>query len=270
MARRINLPVVLSYLAAVPLTARVGFSQPFTLFGYTSSNSYVQLQAPSAFAKTISTSTGYFEFNQIILPTQAKELCFISQDSSNRINPPTCIVTPSVNKNYLKVGPILLAPTLSLSTSNPQPGETLIASGQTIPNKNIFLNLYPKNSNAPSFPKSVLATTDNQQNLQIPIQADSQGNYSLNLPTTKATGYKVIAQTVFESNNLSPPSFPLYFSLPSILVFLLQILPLLILFIPLSCIFLALLFLHHKKNQHYDLAIYPKQLIPNKPLCPKL
>lgn len=269
MARKIGLPVVLSYLAAIPLSARVGFSQPFTLFGYTSSNSYVQLEAPSASAKTISNSTGYFEFNQIILPTQAKELCFTSQDSANRSNPPTCIVTPDFKKNYQKVGPILLAPTLSLSSANPHPGETLIASGQTIPNRNITLNLYLQNSNAPSFPSSVLATVDQSQTLQIPVQSDSAGHFSLSLPTTKATGYKIIAQTIFDTNSLSPPSFPLYFSLPTILILLLQILPMLVLFLPLCLLFLVLLFFWHKTKKHYYLALYPKEIIPIQTPCPK-
>jgi hypothetical protein len=268
VARKINLPIVLSYLAAVPLTARIGYSQPFTLFGYTSSNSYVQLQAPSTSAQTISDSTGYFEFSQIILPTQAKELCFTSKDSANRSNPPICIVTPNFSKNYQKVGPILLAPTLSLSNSNPKPGETLIASGQTIPNRPLTINLYAQNPTAPSFPKSAMAAS-NTQILQIPVQADTQGNFSLNLPTTKATAYKVIAQTIFETNNLSPPSFPLYFSLPTLLIFLLQILPIFVLFLPLLCLFFFLLFIQHQTKPHFYPALYPKQLIPYSNLCPK-
>ena len=190
-----------------------------TLFGYTSPNSRVELGSSKAFSVTYSRDDGYFIFDHIILPRHPQDLCLTSLDDSHRPTNPVCIPEPPRINSYTEIGPILLPPTLSLDLQNQY------TSGQSIPNIPLKIHLYQQSqplkiakiANAFSLP--ILETT-----------TDDKGNFSLTIPNTVPTNYRLFATASFEDNN-SPKSntllyhpeatiSPLYFLIPLILIIL--------------------------------------------------
>lgn len=214
-----------------------------TIFGYTSPNSRVELSSSKAFAVTYSQSDGYYVFDHIILPRHSQDLCLTSLDESNRLNNPTCISEPPLYNNFTSIGPILLSPTLSLDLQNQY------SSGQSIPNSTIKLYLYQEDS-----PFSLIKKVEA---FSIPIletKTDSQGNYSLNLPNTVATNYRIFSTAIHLDAN-SPKSNTLLYH-PNYFISLLYLL------IPLFIIILSIFFIFKKARRRFLPAlIYNKTII---------
>ena len=214
-----------------------------TIFGYTSPNSRVELSSSKAFAVTHSQNNGYYIFDHINLPRHSQDLCLTSLDESNRLNNPTCISEPPIYNNFTSIGPILLSPTITLDLQNQY------SSGQSIPNSTIKLYLYQQDSPF-SFIKKVEA-------FSIPVietQSDADGNYSLNLPSTVATNYRIFSTAIHLDAN-SPKSNTLLYH-PNYFISLLYLL------IPLFIIILSLFFIFKKARRHFLPAlIYNKTII---------
>lgn len=213
-----------------------------TIYGYTSPNSRVELNSSKAFAVTYSQSDGYFVFEQLIIPRESQELCLTSQDESNRLNNPTCIPSPPLTNNFTEIGPILLSPTLSLDIQNQY------SSGQSIPNSHVQVYLYQQSS-----PLNLVKTV---QAFSLPVfetKSDSQGNYSLNLPNTVATNYRIFATTQYFDSN-SPKSNTLLYHPNYTLSLLYFIIPLLI-------IIVSLFFILKKPRHRFLPAIYYNKII---------
>lgn len=226
---------------SVTISARIP-ANTVTLFGYTSPNSRIELSSTKTFAVTYSQSNGYFIFDQITLPRPSQDLCLTSQDESNRLSNPVCIPEPPKNNSYTEIGPILLSPTLSLDLKNQY------SSGQSIPNSNIQIYLYQQSS-----PFSIVKTV---QAFSLPIlntQTDSQGNYSLNLPNTVATNYRLFTTTQFLDTS-SPKSNTLLYH-PDYTIFYLYFL------IPILLIALSLFFIFKKTRHRFLPAIYYNKII---------
>lgn len=225
----------------VTISARIP-ANTLTIFGYTSPNSRVELSSSKTFAVTYSHSDGYFIFDQIVLPRQSQDLCLTAQDESNRISNPVCIPEPPITNSYTEIGPILLSPTLSLDLQNQY------SSGQSIPNSVIQVYLYQQSSPF-SFVKKVEA-------FSLPIfetKSDSQGNYSLNLPNTTATNYRIFATAQYFDTN-SPKSNTLLYH-PNYTISLIYLL------ISISIIIISLFFIFKKSRRRFLPAIYYNKTI---------
>jgi len=213
-----------------------------TLFGYTSPNSRVELSSSKAFAVTYSQSDGYFVFEHIILPRNSLELCLISFDESNRLNNPVCIPELPLLNNYTEIGPVLLSPTITLDLQNQY------SSGQSIPNTTVQVYLYQQSS-----PFSLIKKV---QAFSLPIletKTDSQGNYSLNLPNTTATNYRVFATAQYLESNTPKSNTLLYH--PNYFISLLYLL------IPLLIIIFSLFFIFKKTRRRFlPAVIYNKTI----------
>jgi hypothetical protein len=253
---------------SVDVSAQIGFGSLFTIFGYTSPNSPVELLGKQIGQKTRSDSTGYFEFKEIIVPTNLKDVCLSSLDTNNRPTPLSCLTLPLIDNQHRRIGPILLAPSISIDNNNPRPGENTTISGQSIPNQKIEIKLFPKSENPSKFPKQVMAA----ENLfSIVSKTDHEGNYSLSLPTSHANQYLVKSQSFWQENP-SPPSFQIVYRLPDYKLTMLQLYPWLLPLLFLQvCFIIGLLFARHKqKVAHYWLALYPRlPAIYPKSLWPK-
>lgn len=213
-----------------------------TIFGYTSPDSRVELSSSKVFAVTYSQSDGYYIFDNLTLPRQSQDLCLTSQDESNRLNNPVCIPEPPLTNNYTEIGPVLLSPTLSLDLQNQY------SSGQSIPNSIIRVYLYQQSS-----PVSIVKTV---QAFSLPIletKSDSRGNYSLNLPNTTATNYRIFATTQYLDAN-SPKSNTLLYH-PNYFISLLYLI------IPLIIIIVSLYFIFKKSRRRFLPAIYYNKTI---------
>ena len=229
---------------SVTVSAQIPAST-ITIYGYTSPNSRVELSSSRAFAVTYSQNDGYFVFDRLILPRHSLDLCLTSLDESNRLNNPVCIPEPPLLNNYTDIGPILLSPTITLDLQN------LYSSGQSIPNSTIQVYLYQQDS-----PFSLIKTV---QAFAIPIletKTDSRGNYSLNLPNTVATNYRIFSTAIHLEAN-SPKSNTLLYH-PHYFISLLYLL------IPLLIIILSLFFIFKKTRRRFlPTVIYNKSIVPS-------
>jgi len=228
----------------VTISAKIP-ANAITIFGYTSPDSRIELSSSKTFAVTYSQSDGYFIFDHIILPRQSQDLCLTSQDESNRLNNPVCIPEPPLANSYTEIGPVLLSPTLSLDLQNQY------SSGQSIPNSTINVYLYQQSS--------PLSLVKKVEAFSLPIfetKTDSQGNYSLNLPNTVASNYRVFATTQYLDSN-SPKSNTLLYH-PNYTISLLYFL------IPILIIIISLIFIFKKKRHPFLPAIYYNKTITLK------
>ena len=244
-----------SVSAAIPLTR-------LTLFGYTSPLSKVTLTGQNIEDQVQSDNTGYFIFEDIIIPKAAGDLCLSSRDRDLRQTNTVCIPPPPAVNYNTSIGPILIPPNLTIDKEVIKPDETIIASGQTIPNSTVKIFFFQSETNAPSFPKEVQA-------FSLPaltIQSDADGNYSFNLPTAYATNYRLFASTLFDQDLASPQSNTLVFNLPSLWFLIWQRYSFYIIMIPLLIItFVIFIWLtlkyYFSQSPHFLPAIYQKSLV---------
>ncbi len=117
----------------------------FNLFGYTSPLSLVTIEGSRIYDQTYSDKKGYFVFANRFFPRNTKETCLTSQDQLGRLSQPTCL-PPFIPKNGLLIGPVILPPTLSLDKSDYYIDDEVILSGQTIPNSEINLSMFTKDT----------------------------------------------------------------------------------------------------------------------------
>lgn len=187
--------------SSITIDASIGEFR-FTLFGYTSPKSLVTFEGMGIYDQTYSNDTGYFEFKNRFSPLNPKEACLISQDQLGRVTSPTCI-PPFPTQYDVNIGPVLMSPTLSLNQENYYIGDEIIASGQTIPNTKISFSTFidetkslwnivswglVKPVNAYTFP-------------QLTAVADEKGNYSISLPSSDNSFFRIFTQSEYNSAN---------------------------------------------------------------------
>lgn len=174
----------------------------FRLFGYTSPNSLVQVVGVRVFAQVSADRTGYFLIDPLPVSLEAKELCVTTLDSERRIGFPLCIKTPDSDKPA-EIGPLLLAPTVSLSTSHGIQNQTITAFGKTLPNADVSVSVFqagPLNladrilNNISFLPVQTVQAKDIPLNT---IKSDSRGNFSINLPTQDADAYRMFVKAFY-------------------------------------------------------------------------
>jgi hypothetical protein len=247
-----------STFAATTVTASIGQNR-VTITGYTSPISRVELSSPKVFAVTYSDENGYFIFDKTFLPQNPADLCLTSYDDNNRQSTPTCIPAPPQTNYHTDIGPILLAPTISLENDTVDPNTTVITSGQSIPNSQISIHFYKVNDSAQSFLSLLKPKIAYAYSLpSITAISDSLGNFSINIPTAYASDYRLYASTKFQ-DDYSPKSNTLIYILPSLLYIFIQQHLYLIIFLPIYIISIALLFylikISHHPKPHYLPAV---------------
>lgn len=260
--------VILSDIVVSPAPVSISASisdNRVTITGYTSPTSVVELTSFKVSASVYSDSTGFFVFDRTLLPKNPGELCLSSIDSSSRLSTPVCIPAPPPTNYQTDIGPILLAPTLTLDSDSIKPNSTTVASGQSIPGSQVYIHLYQVDTKAPIFPKSVQA-------FGLPsytVHSDTSGNYSFNLPTAYSSNYRLYSTVAFLDNQ-SPKSNTLMYKLPSLLwLFWLQnsrlIVTLLVFTITLT-LFVYLIYIYYLASRPRYLPVlypYPPKIIYN-------
>jgi len=180
-----------------------------TIFGYTCKKCKVEITNPYIYSATYSDEKGYFEFNRIIIPKKFSDICLTSTDKHNSQSSPTCIASPPQQRYHTDIGPILLAPTISLNKSQITPYNTIMSEGEGIPNSTIQIHLFKNNDKAKIIPKEVQAYS-------LPvltIKLDDEGNFNFNIPTTYQTNFRLFANSIY-LNSASPKSNTLIYHLP--------------------------------------------------------
>ncbi|RLC35663.1 hypothetical protein DRH14_00225 [Candidatus Shapirobacteria bacterium] len=241
---------------SVSISVHLGQSS-VTIFGYTSPSSRVELKNSRIFDLTYSNKLGYFEFKNTILPTKPSELCLSTIDQDHRQSPPVCIPPPPALHQHSNIGPIIIAPTLTINSPKLSPHQTVIASGQSIPNTPINIFFFQKDNHAPLFPKSVHAFSLPK----LSSATDSTGNFSFNLPTSHSTDYRLYVASSISQLGPSPKSNTLAFSLPSLFFIYWQEYSLLIILLPLFILTLAIFIylIYQQKQTPQSLIILPNE-----------
>lgn len=248
-----------SLTTSTSVTASIGRNSFFTIHGYTGANNIVEMTGSGVYQKGLSDSTGFFEFREVILPQKIKDICISGQDTSLRPSPPTCITLPPVDNRHRKIGPILLAPTLSISKNNILPGEANFISGEAVPTSTVRVQIFPHYTSSPAFPKPAFAASTPV--FTIETNANALGQYSMQLPSSHANSYSIHTQSLYNKNQ-TPPSFSVSYSLPNYSLTILQLYPWLLPILLLQIFFISLLLFFKKKQKKVNwLMLYPHSLL---------
>jgi hypothetical protein len=214
----------------VQITVWATIGEPkLTVFGWASPQALIELKGQRVSELAIADETGYFYFDRVFLPPPKPnypEVCLSVVDRSSRISSfPTCLPPLPPKLGEIRVGPVLLPPTLSLERGEFLPGEQVKATGATFPNSKvkIFLaneNLPPNDKKPlslnPYIPKSLYSYIPKTVKVyahflpQYEIQSDEQGNFEFNLPASYPQNWKVYAAAEFQGSP-SPKSVSLSF-----------------------------------------------------------
>lgn len=191
--------------------ARLRWEKQLNIFGFASPQSLVQAVSIRTFALTSADGTGFFYFKSIYISSQAQEICFISVDSYRRSNFPTC-VSIADQPDGSEIGPILLSPTLSLSQKVIWTGNNVFATGQTLPNSPVSVSFFDTKKRSV---RSKFALIKPAFAINLPVlttQSDSKGNFSLTVPTHRATEFRFFAKAYYDKNP-TPKSQTLFFKI---------------------------------------------------------
>jgi len=213
-----------------PITVSFSFGGEgqFSIFGYSSPQALVNLDAIGSHDDVRANRDGYFVFTNRPSPLFPQESCLTAQDQLGRISTPVCL--PPFPTDYnISIGPIILPPTASFNNpatgSDYYIGDEVILSGQTIPNTDVNLSMFTDETQ-----NSKLKTQNYNSKLkkdesgrildflvkpvnafsfpELATKSDSKGNYSISLPSSSNKTYRLFAQTNFQSQT-SPKSLTL-------------------------------------------------------------
>jgi len=212
----------------ISISATIG-EPKLTVFGWASPQALVELKGQRVSELAIADETGYFYFDRVFLPPPKPnypEICLSVIDRSSRISSfPTCLPPLPPKLGEIRVGPVLLPPTLSLEEGEFLPGEQVKATGATFPKSKVKIFLanenFPSNgkktvSLKPYIPKSLYSYIPKTAPVyafslpQYEIQSDEQGNFEFNLPASYPQNWKVYATAEFQGSP-SPKSTSLSF-----------------------------------------------------------
>ena len=163
----------------ITVTATIG-EPKLTLFGWTSPFALVELRGSQVYAETTANIQGYFYFDRVFLPQTANspELCLSAIDTQDRTSFPTCLPPLPMGLYHIRIGPVLLAPTLSLEKGNFLAGQQVAARGETIPNTEVTIFLANETKGAASLISPAYAFSLPQYQ----IISDETGHFEFNLP----------------------------------------------------------------------------------------
>lgn len=192
-------PSSLPIPSPTPVVPRRYVQNTLSIYGYGPVESDVTLVGFGVSERTTSDSNGYFIFNPIYSYSYIyPELCIQAKDSDKRTTALSCIPGLSNDRRIpLVVGPVFLSPTVSFSDNWKVLGENAYLEGKTAPLTEV--NIYMAGS-------YFLPT--------IKTKSDVDGNFSISLPSSNVSDYKIFASSVF-GDNLSAKSNTLTFVVTS-------------------------------------------------------
>lgn len=234
--------------AAAAIKANIPSKVDIRLFGYTAPNSIVQAESIRVFAQVSSDKTGYFIIDPLPVSSDAKEICLITIDAEKRTGFPLCIGMPDIDKPT-EIGPVLLAPTLSLSGNSLLQSKTnqSAAYGKSLPGADLEISFFENNPSPVTF--NLIPQVEAKTIARITTKTDEKGSYSINLPAQKAAFYRIFARSYYHDSP-TPASLTLTYQVLSYQNYwIINILPKLILLILFSVILLYLLYMEKKTGR---------------------
>jgi len=160
--------------------------KPLSIYGYGPAGSLVFLNGIGVSGQVTARRDGYFKFTSIYSHSDKyPELCIQAVDDRKRSTQPVCIpAIPQERLVPIEIGPVLLSPTVSLSSSQVVKGSDVTASGYTIPGSKVSI-YFAKDENR-SFNLVAEALAYN-------FSSDEKGYFELSIPTETENTYKIFA-----------------------------------------------------------------------------
>lgn len=181
--------------AGTKVQANIPSKVDIRIYGYTAPNSLVQATSIRVFAQTSSDKTGYFLIDPLPISVAAKEICLTTIDSQQRHGFPLCVKLPETEKPT-EIGPLLLAPTLSLSNALLVQNQKLqgVAEGTSIPNSDIEIYFFENSQKQ----LTLIPAVEAKSIPKLATLTDQKGNFSINLPTNKVVTFRVFAKAFYD------------------------------------------------------------------------
>ena len=190
----------------------------FSIFGYTSPYALVTFDGQGIFDQTYADENGFFNIGNRFSPLSQREACLSAKDQFGRISAPICL-PPFPIEYDADIGPIIIAPTVSMNQEYYYMGDKIILSGQTIPNSDVNFSVFTNNQD--NLLSSVVKPVDAFTFPKISSKSDSKGNFSLSIPSSNPEAFRLFAQTIFDSS-MSPTSIKLNFKVMPIWMIIIQ------------------------------------------------
>lgn len=204
--------VLPSYDTAV--SASIGTTVTYSLFGYTSSYATVHLDGIGLMQQTRANTDGYFSFSSFPAPQNIEEFCLTAVDTNGGTSVPLCVPAPKNGITHA-MGPYLLSPTIRVSSAQTPAGSTVVISGKTIPSTSINLSTYTAPASVALIPAVYAAQTVRSLN------AAKDGSYSYQYSSPDTQTVRVFTQGVYEKTK-TPKSNTLTFSFYGFLTMILM------------------------------------------------
>lgn len=188
----------------VQVSASIG-EYHFNLFGYSSPKALITFQGAGIYDQTYANAQGYFEFKNRFSPFSPHEACLTAQDQFGRLTSPVCL-PPFPTHYQVTIGPVIIAPTISLDKENYSVNQEVILSGQTVPNTEVSLAIFTQEKNSPFI--SLIPSAYAFSFPPLKTKSDRKGNYAISLPSSTTQKYRLFTQTNYLQNP-SPQSISL-------------------------------------------------------------
>ncbi|MBI2049790.1 hypothetical protein HYT32_02715, partial [Candidatus Roizmanbacteria bacterium] len=170
----------------VNVSAFIGENE-FTLFGFSSPKAQVFLEGIGIYDASYADSEGYFEFKNRFSLSSNREVCLSAKDQLGRLTIPICL-PPFPKEKQVIIGPVILPPTISSDKNTYFVDDSVVISGQTIPNTDVDFSFFTTDLGLRwGVNKKVYATS-------LPLlkaRSDSKGNFNLALSASEAETFRI-------------------------------------------------------------------------------
>ncbi|EKE13794.1 MAG: hypothetical protein ACD_12C00813G0003 [uncultured bacterium] len=212
-----NIPNPTGIVAGIQVIATIG-DRHLDLYGYTSPQALITLEGVGIYDNAYADSNGYFILSTLYSSSSPREACLSSKDQLGRLSSPVCLPPFPVDSD-IKIGPVIMPPTVSLDKKDYFVDDQVIFSGQTVPNTEIDLSMFGDADNNFVNVISRLSLIKPVEAFTFPklkVNSDNKGNFSVNLPSSTPEKFRLFAQTNFNksissnSNRLNLEIMPIW------------------------------------------------------------
>lgn len=222
-----------SYAQKVDLKARVG-KYYFSISGYASPFASVVMKSNSvAIASTMANPEGNFLIEKVSVSEGFSEFCLEAIDIKKIGDTSSCFNIAPVTKDT-KLANIFIPPTIALSAKKILPGSSVFASGYSMPNAEVILNI--------------------SSDIVINTKAETSGYYKIEIKDLEPGKYSLFASAIYENRNSEKPDKRVELESLSLVGFILQnlIWIFLILLAVISMIILLFILLRRKLKEKIE------------------
>lgn len=160
------------------------------LFGYGPPNAKIKLEGSSIYESTTSNKNGYFIFKNVRIKIQKQQVCLQAYTKMGASSQPVCLTIPL--KKYVRIGPIILPPIVSLNKRKFTINDFAIIEGSTVPNTAVSVKFFrtdidERSTNGISLPK-------------LETKSNNDGQFSVNVPSNTDQRLRFYAQTELDES----------------------------------------------------------------------